>query len=233
MKAMIEKIDPEQIVSLRIKAADLKSTMALARSSIFNNIISLTLINLQDINQIREYKTCFLKLTCLTLRYDNEVDFHSLCKIFNQIQSPLKRLNIHCDHIRCSHRHIRHLFSMVNKLNDTIEYFLLDVAHISMGLTNGCSQYYDTCFLKSSTDFMTLMSNIRYVRLIINNDNVEKLLGVNEWKGLVEMCRQLRKVTLQLVEDKLIDKRVRQKILKTKEELNNVRDSIEFQVIFK
>jgi hypothetical protein len=62
---------------------------------------------------------------------------------------------------------------------------------------------------------------------------IKKLLGVNEWKGLVEMCRQLRKVTLQLVEDKLIDKRVRQKILKTKEELNNVRDSIQFQVIFK
>ena len=78
---------------------------------------------------------------------------------------------------------------------------------------------------------MKLMSNIRCVRLIINNGNVDKLLDVNEWKSVVEMHHQLKKVTLQLVGNQLKDERIMHKILKIQEELYNVRNTIEFQVI--
>ncbi|CAF1415231.1 unnamed protein product, partial [Rotaria sordida] len=145
MKTMIKNIDNEQIVSLHLKENQLRSTIELASASIFTNIISVTLINLQHVNQINEFQTCFPNLICLSLYYNNEIDFHRLCKIFNHIQNPIKRFEIHCDYILCSHRHTSHFFSKINNLKFTIEYFLLDMTHGSMTWINNCSQYHKTC----------------------------------------------------------------------------------------
>ncbi|CAF4061835.1 unnamed protein product, partial [Rotaria sordida] len=70
MKTMIKNIDNEQIVSLHLKENQLRSTIELASASIFTNIISVTLINLQHVNQINEFQTCFPNLICLSLYYN-------------------------------------------------------------------------------------------------------------------------------------------------------------------
>ncbi|CAF1127430.1 unnamed protein product [Rotaria sordida] len=80
MKTMIKNIDNEQIVSLHLKENQLRSTIELASASIFTNIISVTLINLQHVNQINEFQTCFPNLICLSLCYNNEIDFHRLLR---------------------------------------------------------------------------------------------------------------------------------------------------------
>ncbi|CAF4653658.1 unnamed protein product [Rotaria sp. Silwood1] len=233
MKIMIEKIDSEQIVSLCLKESHLKSIIQLTSASIFTNIIYLILIDLQHVNLINEFKTYFSNLTCLSLCYNNEIDFHRICKIFNHIQNPIKRFEIHCGYVLCSHRRTRHFFSKINNLNFTIEYFLLDMTHASMTFLTNCSQYYKTCFLMTTTDFIKLMPNIRYVRLIANNINVEKLLDINDWKSLVMACHHLEKVTLKVIKSTSQDAQLTQNILQIQQELSNVRKEIKFHVISK
>jgi len=45
------------------------------------------------------------------------------------------------------------------------------------------------------------MKNIRYICLITNKFNIEQLLDVNEWKKLIDECHQLKKVTLEVMEN--------------------------------
>ncbi|CAF1450218.1 unnamed protein product [Rotaria sordida] len=207
--------------------------MELASASIFTNIISFTLINLQHVNQINEFQTCFPNLICLSLCYNNEIDFHRLCKIFNHIQNPIKRFEIHCDYILCSHRHTSHFFSKINNLKFTIEYFLLDMTHSSMTWINNCSQYHKTCVLMTTTDFIQIMPNIRYVHLIVNNINIDKLLDINNWKGLVMRCHHLEKITLKTNKSISQDTQLTENILKIQQELSNVRQKIKFHVTSK
>ncbi|CAF1367221.1 unnamed protein product, partial [Rotaria sordida] len=54
----------------------------------------------------------------------------------------------------------------------------------SMTWINNCSQYHKTCVLMTTTDFIQIMPNIRYVHLIVNNINIDKLLDINNWKEL-------------------------------------------------
>ncbi|CAF3619994.1 unnamed protein product [Rotaria sp. Silwood1] len=231
MKTMIEKIDREQIVSLHLKENQLSSIMFLASSSIFTNIKSITLFNLQQMNQINEFKTPFPNLTCLSFRYDNQVDFHSLCKVFNHIQNPIKRLEIHCDSVRCSHRHTYIILSKIKNLNFTVESFVLDVTGDSMSVKNDCAQFHATCFLMTMADFIKIMRNIRYVRLTVNNINVEKLLDINEWKSLIITCVRLEKIKLKLIKNMPQNTQTKQNILEIQQKLSNVRHNIEFHVI--
>jgi hypothetical protein len=230
MKTMIEKIDREQIVSLCLKAAYFKSTMELSSSTIFNNIKILTLLNLQHVSQINDFKIFSPNLTCLSLCNEKEMDFHTLCRIFNHIQNSIKRLKIHCSYILCSHRRTDLIFKNLKQLNRTIEYLLVDVAHMSMPLRNDCSQYYNTCLLKTTIDFIKIMPNIQYVHLIINEGNVERLLDVNEWKSLVPACRRLKKVILQVTKSMSQDKQLAEKVLKIQKELCHGEQTIKFEM---
>jgi hypothetical protein len=230
MKTMIEKIDREQIVSLRLKAAYFKSTMELSSSTIFNNIKILTLLDLQRVGQINNFNIFFPNLTCLSLCYDKEMDFHTLCRIFNHFQNSIKRLKIHCGYVLCSHRRTDLIFKKLNQLNRTIEYLQVDVAHMSMSLRHDCSQYYNTCLLKTTIDFIKIMLNIQYVHLIINEGNVERLLDVNEWKSLVPACRQLKKVILQVTKSMSQDTQLAEKVLKIQKDLSNGEQIIKFEM---
>ncbi|CAF0858180.1 unnamed protein product [Adineta steineri] len=231
MKKTIQTIDNTQIISLCLDAIHFTSTMQLASSLIFNNIMSLTLMNFQRLDDTNVFKTYFPKLKRLSLHYNDGVDFHHLCEIFNQIQVPIKQFEIYCDYIRCFHYRTPLIFPKTNKYNPTVESFLIHLRSLIMPM-NWCSQKHDTCFLKTTTNFIRSMGSIRSVRFIINRGNVSKLFDVHQWKTL-EMCDNLKNVTIKVIKNTSQDTQLTQKILKTQSELLKFRQPIQLHVKFK
>ncbi len=221
MKTIISKIEHEQIISLSIKANQFERAMQLASSNTFTNVKSLTLENFQKPMEIYDIKRYIPSPTCLSVRYDQQADFHNICKIFNLIPYSIKLLQIYCDFIRCSHHRIDLLFARVDNFNFSVESFVLNVDHTSKSIVNMCAQYHTKCVLRTITDFIQIMSNIRYVRIIVKTKgNPDTLLDVNEWMNLVNMCKQLKKITLQVI-NKPEDTQLQQKIEEIKNALNN------------
>jgi hypothetical protein len=131
MNMILQKIDAEQIVSLRFKAVYLGPKTALDYLSTSINIVSLTLLNIQSIEQFIEYHTIFSNLTFLSLWYDNEVDLDRLSNIFQHFRSRIKQFEVHnagslCTHDSSGQSNIEYI------ANTTIEYFLLDVGHFPL-----------------------------------------------------------------------------------------------------
>jgi hypothetical protein len=228
MRTMIQKISCERISSLRLKADNLDSTMAFPFARILGNIKFLVLDNPQYMNQVNEAKRYFSSLTCLSLRFDNEVDFHSLDRIFNQIPISIKRFEIHGASVVCSHHHTELLYG--RNINSMIESFVLSVVHTPTLLINNCVQGHNKCVLRSIIDFIKMIPNIRYVRVIINQGHIETLLDGNEWMSLVEKCKQLDKITLKVLRNMSQNVQLEQKIQDIKNSLHNTRQSIKFEI---
>jgi hypothetical protein len=227
----LEKTNPEYIVSLRLNMNYNDQVMKFASSAIFTNIISLTLVNFQDTNQIIEYEIYFPNLICLSLWYDYIVNYQMINRVFQQLQNSIKRFELHCiKEMRT--RYCTNLLRSSFIRNRTIEYFLLDIYFYKLNSMNNSSQDNDSWFLIKTIGLIKSMINIRYVHCIINNENLEKCLNVNKWKNLVNECHQLTKITLQVTRDMFEGKQLTQKIQKIQKELFKVRETIKFQIIY-
>lgn len=118
----------------------------------------------------------------------------------------------------------------MNNFNTTIESLMLHVSDISMSSISNCVQGYNKCILRTLTDFIKIMSNIRYVRVIIENGNVETLLDIDEWKSLAKMRNQLDKITLKAIRNMSYDTQLEEKIQEVKNGLHDIREFIQFEV---
>ncbi|CAF1071553.1 unnamed protein product [Rotaria sordida] len=230
IKMILRKIDPEQIVSLRLNPIRLRS-MILSPLLNFTNVISLILLDLQTMNQIKACEAYFPNLTSLSLWTNNEIDFNIFSRELNQLRSSIRRFEIRCAEIRCTHSFIYHSNKAYTP-NLTIENFLFDVSHATLPSINDCLEHYKSCFLTTTIDLIKYMANIRYVHLIINKWNFKQLLHFKEWTRLVNECRQLKKITLKVMGNIEQDQELIEDIVKIQKDLYNVRQSIKFQVIF-
>jgi hypothetical protein len=82
------------------------------------------------------------------------------------------------------------------------------------------------------TDLITNMRYIQHVCLITNKCYLEKLLHVNEWKSLVDVCFRLKTIILRVIGSLLNKAQVKEKQLEIQNELRNVRQNIQFKVVF-
>ncbi len=73
IKMILKYFKVKQIVSLQLNAIEMWSERNL---SIFQNVISITLLNLPYDNEILYLEKYFPNLTCLSLWYDNEINFN-------------------------------------------------------------------------------------------------------------------------------------------------------------
>ena len=73
IKMILKYFKVKQIVSSQLNAIEMWSERNL---SIFQNVISITLLNLPYDNEIIYLDKYFPNLTCLSLLYDNEINFN-------------------------------------------------------------------------------------------------------------------------------------------------------------
>lgn len=226
MNGIIQRIDHEKIVSLRLNAKDLRLRMKLDSSVIFKHIKSLTLTDSATVNSLINFQEYFPNLQRLCLHYINEINFRKLCRIFNQIQIPIKQFEIHGDFIQCSHHRTYPIYAKLSKFNYTVQSFLLHVKN----LVDMCEQDDDTCFVRTTIDFIETMRSVQDVRFVIDEGNVASLLDVNRWKNLITTYPQLNKVILEVIKNTSQDTELKQKILDSEKELNNIRENFKFCV---
>ena len=100
---IVRKLIPENIISLRLDTACHWSQSELRSLAIFTNVTSLTLLNFRNMITINIYKTYFPKLIRLALWYDNQIDFNVVKDIFVYLQRSIRRFEIHCPALVCSH----------------------------------------------------------------------------------------------------------------------------------
>jgi hypothetical protein len=227
-----QKIEPEQIVSLRLNTILFSSWSELVSLDVFTNVISLTLLSFQGrhLTSTCIYETHFPKLIRLSLWYDNEINFTRLNNILKQLCKPIKRLEIHCERVLCTHSLKDSLNTKSNQIL-TIEYFLLDVGHVSLPSMNECSENHKSCFLMIIINLMKTMLNIRYVHLITNKYNLEKFLDTNEWKCLVNVCHQLKKITVEVLGSILEKEQLLQKAIEIQKILHNDQQKVKFYIV--
>jgi hypothetical protein len=213
---VLERINPKQIVSLHLNTIRLSPEITLPSLISFPNVISLTLFDPLYVQQIIEYAEYFPKLTYLSLWYKHQVSITTLCDILRQVQRPIKRLELHCTGISCGH-----YFKQPSAENCSIEYFLLDVRHFELSATNKCFQDKELCFLLTLINFMKYLHNIRRVRVIINQDNLNQVLVSNEWNNLINNCHYLKKVTVETLQTILSDGQIVQKVMEIQKGMVN------------
>ncbi|CAF4273236.1 unnamed protein product, partial [Rotaria sp. Silwood2] len=224
---IIRKLKSKQIVSLRLNTIWYWTQPELDSLVISTNVISLILLNLQEINSINKCETYFPNLIRLSLWYDNEVSVRFLNRIFEYLSRSIKIFEVHCPALACSH-YFSNQYNMTFSKNIGIEHFLLDISHFPLSSMNDCLHKNESCFLMTTIDFIQDMSNIRDVRLITNKYNINKLLDLNEWRRLVDNCFLLKKITLKILGNILQDEELVKKIAIIQEGL---RQAVEFQVI--
>ncbi|CAF4036536.1 unnamed protein product [Rotaria sordida] len=139
-----------------------------------------------------------------------------LCKyktnISSQFWNSIKRFEIRCAGPICIHYNLNEL-TMKYLRNYTIEYLLLDVGHLPLPSIYECLNFQELCFLMITSDFISKIRNVRHVHLIIiNEDNLKKLLSASEWTRLAIICHQLKKITLQIMRSILEDQQLTKKI---------------------
>jgi len=180
------------------------------------------------IEQFYHYEEFFPNLAYLSLYYDNEIiNIGHLSVIISQLQSSIKRLEIHCA-ASSYPRYFQLLLNLIDVPQTTIEYFLIDIHRFPVNLPNQYYMNHQSCFSIQILHLIKIMKNIRYIHLIVNKYNIENLLDVNEWKILISNCCQLKKVTVKVMGTILQDEKLIQKILK----IQNIRQTIKFQVLF-
>ncbi len=226
---ILRKIKPEQIISLRLNGISFSKMKELTSSIIFKNVISLTLLNYESMNSIKEYKKYFPNLIRFCLRYDDEINFNLLNNICSQLWSSIKRFEIRSAEPICKH----YEFNMGYSRNYTIEYVLLDIRYLPLDSIYECWKYKELCFLMTIIDFIEKIHNVQHVHfIIINEGSLKKLLNADEWMELANTCHQLKKITLQVMGSILEDQQLTKKIIEIQRQLHYVRTTIQFQVIF-
>ncbi|UJR07899.1 hypothetical protein I4U23_012181 [Adineta vaga] len=93
--------------------------------------------------------------------------------------------------------------------------------------------YYNTCVLKTLVDFMKIMASIQYVFVNVHYGDIGKLLDMIEWKGLLQMRRTLKKVTLQGTNSVIEETQLTQKALQIQQQLVTDGRTIKFKVKLK
>jgi hypothetical protein len=172
-------------------------------------------------------------LTSLIIWYDNEVSYNLLTDIIHQTETQIKRLKIRCVKIVPSSRYGRQ-HNIESMGNSVIESFLIGTRDFPLAMINTSSQYSVFYGLAAMIDLVMHMPNLRYIRVTtkIRNSDILTLLDKYEWKRLVKVHRQLKKVTLDVLGNIIQNKQSKKQVLKIQEELRTEQQTIKFQVNF-
>ncbi|CAM4767684.1 unnamed protein product [Rotaria magnacalcarata] len=231
INTMLQKLTPEQVVSLRLTTSWYRTQEELSRLTRFTNVISLSLLNFQDIRSIEIYRTNFPRLTSLCFWYDNELNFTVFRELLQYLWYSIKRFEVHCPGNFCSHADQDQCNNLLFA-NYNIEYFLFDLSTFPLPPTSDCTKQLPSCFLMTAIDLIKYMLNLRYFQLITNIDSISKLLDLNEWVRMTSYCSRLTKITLRVLGRMKADDEMSQKIVEIQNALCTLSQNTQFQVIF-
>ncbi|CAF0958338.1 unnamed protein product [Adineta steineri] len=228
IKIILQNFQAKQIVSLQLTT--IKKWLE-KHLNIFQNVISITLLNQPHKNEIIYLNKYFPSLTCLSFCYDDEIDLNEFNQIFHQFSHQTKRLEINCAGILCRHYDTTFLTKSYLE-NSTVQYCLIDVRYFPLISSDQCSMSHSSCFLKSIIDFIKRMTCIQHVHLVINKNDIEQLLNINDWTALLNRYSQLKKITIEVLGNTFQNEQLEEQAMYIQNELRNTRETVKFQIKF-
>ncbi|CAF1376189.1 unnamed protein product [Adineta ricciae] len=197
MNGIMRKLDRKQIASLQWNVFSTNPQVSLSSLTIYTNVVSLTLLGSSNSSEIGQYAACFPQLTRISLCYIKEADFNQLKYCLTQLPRSIRRFEVHCSRVIYVVDSMLTQLNQIKIQNENIDYFLLEVGCSPVSLAH---QYYLNCYssgLQMILDFIKNLTSVRYVHCMADQANLFMLQDWNEWKNLLPVCRQLKKITLQ------------------------------------
>ncbi|CAF4174610.1 unnamed protein product [Adineta steineri] len=214
IKKILPKIKYGKIVSLELR-----------------KLISITVHNLQYVHLSRDYQRCFPNWTRLSLyNYDREINYAKLENILYELQHQLKRFEIHCPGLYVSYNNIDPPKDLKNKLI-MIEYLLIDISLPSSNPMYGYRESYATQYFLVETKLMQTMPHIRYLHLIIQNHDIQRVCYFAPWEMILFTFFKLQKIQIDVCGSTSENKEsLANRALEIQTEIRTHRKSFQFQI---
>ncbi|CAF0893811.1 unnamed protein product [Adineta steineri] len=197
IKLILRKLNSSQVVSLRFNTEERLSNASSNLLSIFNQVMSISLINHHSIHELLFYKIPFLNITSLSLWYDYEIAFDAVRDMIIRLPERIKRFHLYSPGIFCVHYSPNQIYP-ASSIYFTLEYLLIDMSYFPFVSQNNCMQNYSSCLLMTIIDLI-LRAGVKRVCLITNRENFTNLLDINEWNKLTHSHFKLEQVTLRIL----------------------------------
>lgn len=215
--------DPRQVRSVRLNEDSVSSERDLSSFQIFDQLISLTILNPQYPVKSARIIRSFPTVRAVSLWFENEFRFAFLRDLPFLFYLPLTRLQIRCAGAASEQSPFDSRLKS-GMTSTTITSFIFDSGHYP--LSSDLSWSDNNHFLNSAASFLRLLINLRRVRFITNRRQIETFSRIDLWKQLIANCLQLNRVIIQLMDDGDFTARARD----IEEQLRNIRPRVIFRI---
>ena len=192
-------LDPSQVTSIRLPGALLESTQDFSAFRVFDQPISLSLINPGSLVSLGRCLEKFPTVRAVSLWYESEFRFNIFADLLSSPFNRITRLEVHCAGTSCDHYAIDQQRDRYRR-NDSTETFVFDVGHFPLASNRYCPSEDRFCFLRSAVEFIQSLVNVRRVRFIANRRQIVTFFQIDQWEQLIIGCLQLERVIIQLVD---------------------------------
>ena len=199
LEAIREYLDPRQVTSVRLSGDLMGPGHSFSSFGAFNQLMCLSLVNPGPPASLDLLLEKFPTVRVVSLWYDSELQFDIFAGFSSSPFNRITRLEIHCAGTSCDHSTF-YLRRDCYPRNRSIETFLLDAGHYPLTSSRFCPLKDPSCFLNSAVEFIQSLVNVRRVRFITNQHQMETFLQIHQWEQLVSECRRLERVIIQLVD---------------------------------
>ncbi|CAF1503255.1 unnamed protein product [Adineta steineri] len=159
IKLILRKLNSSQVVSLRFNTEERLSNASSNLLSIFNQVMSISLINHHSIHELLFYKIPFLNITSLSLWYDYEIAFDAVRDMIIRLPERIKRFHLYSPGIFCVHYSPNQIYP-ASSIYFTLEYLLIDMSYFPFVSQNDCMQNYSSCLLMTIIDLHSSFSQV-------------------------------------------------------------------------
>ncbi|CAF3396947.1 unnamed protein product [Rotaria sp. Silwood2] len=219
-------LNSQQVTSLRLDTYSYQTPSELDSLLLFANIESLELINFEEVNLMKSFQTYFPNLKCLSLWYDNELDFIHLNNVLNNVFEPISRFEVHCSVVVCSDSSENELHLRL-MTNPSIKYFILDLGNPTSTSINDINHRFQPCSFKKIIDLIQNMNRIHHFRLLTYRDKLNEFLDLYLWEKLADNCHALKEITLNVFGKIEPNEEMKQKIIQIRSIMST---RVEFEI---
>ena len=199
LKKIPQHLNPKQITSVRLTDNFAPLTRDFTSFRIFDQLISLTIVSQQRLHAISDFLLHLPNVRNLSLWFDGELICNLIPYLASLSDHSITRLQIHLTGVSRNdvpfktqlRRHVE---------NKKITSFLFDSGQYQWRPRNLCRHSDSSCFLRSTVKFSRSLVNLRRVRFITDQCQIETSLHINLWQLLVHACVYLERVTIDVLD---------------------------------
>ena len=223
---------PNRIQSFHLHQSNLTSMFDFKEYEFVQNVRSLHLYNFPNAFHIETCLRTFQSLERLSLWFLDEFNFDATILHHLRLPSTISHFRIHCAGVSCSHQPMEKVWnSSIVETMPSVTYFLFDLDCYALISTEQCKKGRTTCFFDQMANFIRKMINVKVIRFRLSSVHVEKLFHRDIWRNLIEHCRDLNKIFINVIKESE-ETNLIEHAAEIERDLQNIRLEVIFRLIF-